>query len=139
MDIKIVTLHAIQNPGSAWQAYALQAYLAPKHGVEIIDYRPSYFQSEGRPLKHFAKLLLHGYAYRSRKRKFDRFVRERMNLGQRFESAPQLEAAGLKADVFMTGSDQLWNLDFPCGRDPVFYLSFAGNALKINILKEEPL
>ena len=131
MDIEIVTLHALQNPGSAWQAYALQAYLSPRHNAEIVDYRPPYVESEGKPLKHLAKLLLHGRAYWRRKRKFGLFMRNWMRLSPRFTSARQLESADWRADVFMTGSDQLWNLDFPCGRDPAFYLAFAGGARKI--------
>ena len=131
MNIEILTLHALQNPGSAWQAYALQAYLAPRHNAEIIDYRPPYLLSEGKPLRYLAKRILHGVAYWRRQRKFERFIQSCMKLSARFTSARQLERAQWRADVFMTGSDQLWNPDFPCGRDPAFYLSFVKNARKM--------
>ena len=34
--------------------------------------------------------------------------------------------------MFIAGSDQLWNTDFPCGNDNAFYLDFAGNSKKIS-------
>ena len=132
MNIRIVTLHALQNPGSAWQAFALQEYLSARHNVEIIDYRPGYIESEGKVSSFLAKRVLHAFAYRSRRRKFESFVNSYMRLGKTFSNAKQLEEANLEADVFMAGSDQLWNMNYPCGRDPVFYLSFARGGRKVS-------
>ena len=132
MDVKIITIHAMYNPGSVFQAYALQEYLKTKHQVEIIDYRPLYLYSEGSMLKLLMKKILWGRAYRSRNRKFIGFVEKNMNLTSKFTSYRALENAKLTADVFMTGSDQLWNTDHPCGKDEAFYLSFVKRGKKIS-------
>lgn len=132
MDVKIITIHAMHNPGSVLQAFALQEYLSAKHDVKIIDYRPLYFYSEGSKLKLFLKKLLWGRAYRSRNHKFLDFVKKYLKLTSLYESYEELIAADLKADVFMTGSDQLWNASFPCGNDEAFYLSFVSSGRKIS-------
>lgn len=131
MDVKIITIHAMHNPGSVFQAFALQEYLSAEHDVKIIDYRPLYFYSEGSKLKLFMKKLLWGRAYRSRNQKFLGFVKKYLKLTSLYESYEELNAANLKAEVFMTGSDQLWNADFPCGNDEAFYLSFTSSGKKI--------
>ena len=47
MKSEIITIHAMHNPGSVYQAYALQQYLIKyNQEVEIIDYRPDYFYKE---------------------------------------------------------------------------------------------
>ena len=74
MEIKIITIHAMHNPGSVFQAYALQEYLKSKHSVKIIDYRPLYLYSEGSLLKLIAKKILWGKDYRNRNKKFIGFV-----------------------------------------------------------------
>ncbi|SHH27656.1 Polysaccharide pyruvyl transferase [Fibrobacter sp. UWH9] len=132
MDVKIITIHAMHNPGSVFQAFALQKYLSAEHEVKIIDYRPLYFYSEGSKLKLFIKKLLWGRTYRSRNKKFISFVERYMNLTARYETFDALNSAALTADVFLTGSDQLWNTDFPCGNDEAFYLSFAKCGKKIS-------
>jgi len=132
MDIKIITIHAMYNPGSVFQAYALQEYLKSKHHVEIIDYRPLYLYSEGSLLKLLTKKIMWGNAYRCRKRKFNDFIKNYMNLTSKFNSYAALEKANLVADVFMAGSDQLWNTDYPCGKDDSFYLSFVKKGKKVS-------
>lgn len=120
------------NPGSVFQAYALQEYLKPCANIEIIDYRPLYLYSEGSLLKMLLKKLLWGKAYRGRNKKFIGFVEKYMNLTPVFKTSKAVEQANLSADVFMTGSDQLWNTDYPCGNDDTFYLDFVRNGKKIS-------
>lgn len=131
MDVKIITIHAMHNPGSVFQAFALQEYLSEEHKVKIIDYRPNYFYSEGSKIKLFLKKLLWGRAYRSRNKKFTAFVERYMHLTPKYETFESLKMSNMSAEVFMTGSDQLWNTDFPCGNDEAFYLTFAKNGKKI--------
>ena len=132
MDVKVITIHAMYNPGSVFQAYALQEYLKPIANVEIIDYRPLYLYSEGSLLKMLMKKILWGRAYKSRNKKFIGFVEKYMNLTPVFKTFKAIEQANLSADVFVTGSDQLWNSDYPCGNDDAFYLDFVRNGKKIS-------
>lgn len=131
MNIKIITIHAMHNPGSVFQAYALQEALSKKHDVQIIDYRPSYFYNEGSKIKLFLKKIIWRQAYKSRNLKFIGFVKKYLNLTCKYTSYEDLNSSDLKADVFMTGSDQLWNTDFPCGKDEAFYLAFVKTGKKV--------
>ena len=131
MGIKIITIHAMYNPGSFFQAYALQKYLEEKT-VEIIDYRPAYFFREGSRIKHFLKIFLFGRAYKKRKEKFDFFVSRYLRLTNRYNDYAELASATWCDDLYITGSDQLWNTDYECGWDPAFYLEFVTCGKKIS-------
>ena len=125
MRISIITLHAMHNPGSVYQAYALEKYLNDTgFDAEIIDYRPSYFYIEGTGLKAIVKYLIKKIVffnrYRKRSNSFDSFTFQ------------ELEKANFISDIFIVGSDQLWNTDFLCGKDPSFYLKFVKKGKKIS-------
>ena len=126
MRINIITIHAMHNPGSVLQAWALQEYISKSgHDCRIIDYRPHYFYSEGNDLKHFIKNLLYHREMDSRSNKFDVFIKQNMNLTSTYYSFSELEAEGSSAEITIAGSDQLWNTDFQCGWDDAFYLNFV--------------
>lgn len=134
MKTLTITLHSIDNCGSCLQAYALQQFLL-QSGVEneIIDYRPAYGRNNGKPMKHFIKKIVFGSAMKKRMQVFDDFVRDYMKLTPKtYYKYSELQSAGLQADVFITGSDQVWNDSFPCGRDDAFYLKFVNKGRKIS-------
>ena len=132
MKIKIITIHAMHNPGSVLQAYALQEYLNKENNVKIIDYQPDYFYNEGNKIKLLLKKILFRKQYRLRNKKFMDFVYNNMNLTDKYKTYQELIKANLLADVFIVGSDQLWNTDFPCGNDLSFYLKFIEKGKKIS-------
>ncbi|WP_296954768.1 polysaccharide pyruvyl transferase family protein [uncultured Dialister sp.] len=135
MDIKIITIHAMYNPGSVFQAYALQKYLQKDNkdnNVQIIDYRPNYFYTEGSWLKLIGKKILFGKDFRNRDYKFNNFIESHMDLTEKVKSESDLEKAHFKGDVFIAGSDQLWNTDYKCGHDMAFYLHFVEDGEKIS-------
>jgi hypothetical protein len=131
MEIKIITLHSLFNPGSAFQAFALQKYLSKENEVEIIDYRPAYTRYGKSLLKAIIRKILFFRLRKSEVRKFHAFVNKYMNLTKTFYKYGSLKRANLKADLFIAGSDQLWNTDYPCGNDNAFYLDFVNDAKKI--------
>lgn len=131
MEIKIITLHSLFNPGSAFQAFALQKYLSKDNKVEIIDYRPGYTRYGKSLLKAIIRKILFFRLRMSEARKFHAFMNKYMNLTNTFYKYSSLKKANLKADLFIAGSDQLWNTDYPCGNDDAFYLAFVNNAKKI--------
>ncbi len=55
-----------------------------------------------------------------------------MKLTKLYNSSECIERDNLTADVFIAGSDQLWNSDFPCGNDSVYYLEFVQSGKKIS-------
>lgn len=131
MEIKIITLHSLFNPGSVFQAYALQKYLSKGNNVEIIDYRPAYSRYGGSIIKGVLRNLLFFRLRRSEACKFHAFMKKYMNLTRTYYTYKKLCGANLKADIFIAGSDQLWNTDYACGYDNAFYLDFVQGVKKI--------
>ena len=139
LDIKIVTCHDVYNFGASLQVYALQTYLERMgHHVQVVDYKPSY--QPPRNTRLFAidrsKNKLVGFAqmlYRlprrlfhiGRNRKFRHFTKYCLHLTSECYDKQRLLSAEIDADVFIAGSDQIWNCMYPTGRDTVFYLAFV--------------
>lgn len=146
MQIKTITCHDVYNHGASLQAYALQTYLSSLgHEVEIIDYKPDYLSGHYnlwtvsnpifdkpvvKQLYLLAKLPWRLLSLR-RKWKFDKFTREYLYLTpQRYHSSEELKNNPPKAEVYIAGSDQIWNTLFQNGRDAAFYLEFAPKTAK---------
>ena len=66
-----------------------------------------------------------------RKKVFDKFTKKYLRLTKRYNSFEELRANPPEADVYVAGSDQIWNTTFNNGIDPAFYLNF-GKAKKIS-------
>lgn len=148
MKINTITCHDVYNLGASLQAYALATYLKDcNHDVQIIDYKPDYLSrhyslrwvpnpSYDRPVIRQAYLLakLPGRlkAQRSlRKKNFDSFREAYLPLTtQCYASAGELQADCPEADVYIAGSDQIWNPVFQNGKDPAFFLQFAPDIKK---------
>lgn len=140
MRIKTITCHDCYNLGASLQAYALQHYLETQgHNVQIINYKPYYLSGHfklgsvsnpkyNRPIVKQLYLLakLPGRLLSlSRKKAFDRFTAKYLHLTRRYNSYEELKADAPDADVYIAGSDQIWNTLFPNGRDAAFYLDFG--------------
>ena len=146
MKIATITCHNVYNYGASLQAYALQRYLSQEgHDVEIIDYKPYYLNSrynwrhipaESRlyPYKDYVGtqciyfLLKNRKIYKTigRKRKFDDFRQKFLTLTDNtYTSAEELRATPPQADLYIAGSDQIWNLDCTDGVNAAFFLEFA--------------
>ena len=141
MQLKTITCHDVYNHGASLQAYALQTYLSSLgHDVEIIDYKPDYLSGHYslsavsnpkfdkpvvKQLYLLAKLPGRLIALK-RKKLFDDFTSQYLHLTpNRYHSNEELKACPPKADVYIAGSDQIWNTLFRNGRDAAFYLDFA--------------
>ncbi len=143
MRIKLVSIHSAHNYGSVLQAYALQEKLKQySEEVEIIDYRPNYFETQYKMFSLrvykrykgiFNKILHLGWrTLKWKKRytkykKFEDFMKENYHLTQKYTTFQQLVDNPPEADIFFTGSDQLWNTDITEGFDKTYYLEFVGN------------
>ena len=140
MKIKTITCHDCYNFGASLQAYALQHYLEEQgHDVRIIHYKPDYLSHHFRlgyvanpkfdrpiikQLYLLAKLPGRLKSF-SRKHAFDRFTNKYMHLTRRYNSYEELKANPPEADLYIAGSDQIWNTIFRNGRDAAFYLDFG--------------
>lgn len=134
MKIGMITLHSIYNPGSSFQAYGLQRFLAENgHEIEIIDYRPDYSTVGKDKLKGIVRKILFHRNEKKVKEKFESFINERMLLSaKRYGSYQELEKNPPVSDLYISGSDQLWNMYYDCGRDDAYYLTFAKGGKKIS-------
>ena len=141
--IGIITIHKIYNYGSAFQAYALQ-HVCEEMGfkVEIIDYNfPNEFHADNKYKTQgdtqpnepkWIKMLFAKELMRQHKGIND-FVKSYQHLSSKaFSSPDELKAQAPAYDVYITGSDQLWNPRY-CNGDPAFMLHFVpDSALKLS-------
>lgn len=146
MKVGIITMHCPLNYGAVLQTYALQTYIESLgHQVEIVDYRPEYILIPKRLSyigdKKYRRNIFLRIAYLALKfipriratRNFGKFLREYINLSaHRYMSLADLEANAPDYDMYVCGSDQIWNVCLPNGNDDAYFLSFAGDKPKIS-------
>lgn len=134
MKIGILTMHKVLNYGSALQAYALQHYISRLgHDAELIDYifpngtrkkRGSLIQQMFAPLRKIMSGRM------TKERKFRQFYKDYFVCSKnRYESPEELAKSGLDYDIFMTGSDQVWNPQH-IKDDRSFFFPFAPKGSK---------
>lgn len=139
--VGIITYHKITNYGSVLQAYALQrACELLGYSAEIIDYLyPNSFQKAKpaniepdcllTPKQKFIKYLYAPQILLHHKRIAD-FVKKYHRLTPvEYVSPEHLLKESPKYDIYVSGSDQLWNTHFSKG-DPSFLLHFAPTGAK---------
>lgn len=129
MKIGIITIHKINNFGSALQAYALQQFLKMSgYDNQIIDYHwtwehynPNLIQRFYLWIKMWTKNLLKPNTSYSR---FFRFHLNYFDLTKKEYTKHNINKCPPKYDLYITGSDQVWNCRFTDG-DANFLLQFA--------------
>lgn len=132
MKIGIITMHKVLNYGSALQAYALQRKITELgYESEIIDYRfPPHkktritIRSVFEGLFDFMRALLMGFPKKKKERKFQVFYDVFYKLSPKSYNSETIVRDVPKYDVYMTGSDQVWNPRH-IGSDTNFLLAFA--------------
>lgn len=136
-----ITFHAAHNYGSNLQAYALQRTIMELgYENEIINLRTNRQKdlytvfTKRKGIKYVFKNLSHLLYYRSLKKaydKFEQFINEQLNITVEYASEEELKQANLKYDVFVAGSDQIWN-PVPADFDWSYYLTFVQYGRKIS-------
>ncbi len=145
IKVGILTFHGSHNYGAMLQAYALQQKCI-ELGTEcsIIDYRSPEMINDyavfkkGKTLKIVIKNLLQVFRYSSNKaryNKFEEFIKKNLITTKRYSSLEELKAAPPEMDVYIVGSDQVWNgtnklkdvYFLPFGRDGVKKISYAAS------------
>lgn len=127
----VITLHQVDNYGTQLQALATQAKLRERFDdVVLVDYRRPDTYGRGL-LDSFAK----GNPFRAAaiaptllrwKSVFDGFRRKHLSLTERvyLEDSDFADFEDI-ADVYIAGSDQVWNAGWNKGVIPALYLDFA--------------
>ena len=144
MKICTITCHHAINHGAMLQAYALAEHLKNDgNDVEIIDYLPDYL--EPRPLFYqsskfkknglgwlYAIVKFKGnYALYKRRRVFEKFFYKYLTITKKhYRCVEELKETPPVADVYIAGSDQIWNTEFRNGMDSAFYLDFGDKRIR---------
>lgn len=134
--IGIITFHDADNCGAVLQAYALEKALEKigETEVEIIDYKCEAIDQTKKTVKQngfigLIKALLLFVYYFIKSRGFDIFREKFLNLSARSYNRKNIKEANNCYDLFITGSDQVWNPECS-GYDPTFVLDFVDDIKK---------
>lgn len=151
MKIGIITILKVNNFGAELQAYALQRILnLLGYDAEIIDYlfykNPQHIKTvRSKPNFHFGikkilaekvyplymwgKTLLDPKDKKIRAQRFALFHQVHTKLSKTYRTIDELFSAKLDYDVYMVGSDQVWNPGIYSSLDP-YFLKFAPKGKK---------
>lgn len=142
MRICTITCSNTDNYGARLQTYALARYLRILgNDVQVIDYRPPYmdpsynvFYWPGLSLKEWAKFFLRFpqrvYNHK-RHQRFVSFSKHFIPLSETvYHSIQELKRNPPEADIYIAGSDQIWNTTLPNGTDPAYYLDFGPDSIR---------
>ena len=135
MKIGILTFHCAHNYGAVLQCYAMQEFLRSKgHDVEVINYRPNYLLkpykifnvkrfSSKKPIRILKGLILEFLLFPVRLKRFygfENFINNKLILSKTVtkESIPS------NYDIYIVGSDQIWNPKITKGFDEIYFCRF---------------
>ena len=137
MKIGIITFHWATNYGAILQSYALQEYLKKMgHDVHIINYRPKQYNKTLikcilSPRFWLTPLKLKDYF---KEQKLEEFRKEYLNETRLYESLDDLKSNPPNMNVYICGSDQIWNPSFTTlgegKKTTSYYLDFGSIHIK---------
>ena len=133
--VEILTIHFGINHGSVLQCYALSRMLEALGGeVEVIDYVPARYKMWNNvKIKYPEKSLLWKLAFLfassvirlPHKVIFRLYLKSHLNLSHRFSNSRKLANRCPTADLYLVGSDQVWNSTYNGNEDKSYLLGFA--------------
>ena len=141
MKVAIVTLHKVLNFGSVLQAYCTcKAVKSLGFEPQIVDYmEPRYTtrgsvngifrevsRGNGDYLKKLAIAILKSVSFFLQRRNFEKFISNHLPLTRsQFTDFSAISKNPPEADIYLTGSDQVWNSEYNGGVDRAHFLDFA--------------
>ncbi len=138
--IGIITFHNAHNYGAVLQTYALQKILLNDNDVQIINYKNKAIENTYKLFKvnkenifALGKSIIGDFLffYKDKKRFdcFNDFISKNFNLTKEFNNYESLKNNPPKFDVYITGSDQVWNYDISRDVD-AYTLNFGDKNIK---------
>lgn len=141
MKIDIITCHNIKNYGSVYQTYATQKLIEDLgYEVEVIDYQrkdtanSELVETRARQsekiypnifLRTILKIVIYP-AIKKQIRVFEEFLEKYIHrTDKKYFSNEELKADCPKADVYLAGSDQIWNSSINERIELPYFLDFA--------------
>ena len=135
MRIGILTFHCAHNYGAVLQCYAMQEFLRSKgHDVEVINYRPNYLLNpyktfnvnrflSKKPIRILKGLIIEFLLFPVRLKRFfgfEKFINGRLSLSEKVTRS----SISPNYDIYIVGSDQIWNPKITQGFDSVYFADF---------------
>lgn len=127
MKIALLTIWHEKNYGAELQAYAtVRAITELGHDVKLIDIRLSDAMKKSRKRKTLDLFLY----FSPIERKFNRFWKKYIPTTRRYKGIEDLIQNPPEADIYMVGSDQVWNPDITREFSEIFFLNFGDKNTK---------
>ena len=140
MRVCTITCQNADNHGARLQCYALIRHLQKQgHDATVIDYIPDYMRGPrlwywpGVSIKEWAKFFFRipdRIRAVRRHRCFEEFSKKYIPLTRVYFSIEDLREDPPVADIYIAGSDQIWNTTFRNGTDPGYYLDFGDEKIR---------
>ena len=143
MKVSVITRHAPSNYGSLLQTIATQTIIERLgHTCEIVDYiredehynhiDDTTLQNNARwnssKLKRIVYLMMKKPETVLAGKKFEQMRKQYLQLSKRYSSIVELSANKPKADIYMTGSDQVWGKIGNEKYDEAYFLTFTNES-----------
>mgnify|MGYP002625894998 CR=1 FL=1 len=118
MKVGIVTFQRAYNYGAVLQAYALcRSINTLGYPCEVIDYHCAKFEKDYRKvsifnsksLRSFVSAIVNGRVRNRKRKRFVDFVEKEIHLSNKQYYENNITEANEVYDIFITGSDQVWN------------------------------
>ena len=141
MKIALITIHNANNYGAIFQAYATQVVLSKYGDVKIINYENRHvsrsfdlirFVPSVHGVMGFVKDVLRLFPRYRVISKFERFIYNNLNLTCVYSSSDLKDGKAPVYDVYVSGSDQIWNpicISEKQQIDGNYFLEFAANGM----------
>jgi len=143
VKIGVITFHNACNYGAVCQAYSLLSTLKRIDDVEasIIDYRcpkieiayspTKFLKTKGSILRRFKNIVTGLLRFRATTKRNELFreTREKLFCSDSVVTKSDLDVIEEKYDLFIAGSDQIWNLKIS-GNDMTYFLNFVESSEK---------
>lgn len=127
MKIALLTIWHVENYGAELQTYAtVKALKQLNFDVEVIDFRLS-DESKKSLLGRIASVI---QIVSPLKFKFNRFWKKYIPSSRRYKTSSDLMENPPIADIYMVGSDQVWNPDITQTRAKNYFLNFGSREIK---------
>lgn len=124
MKVAVLTIWHEKNYGAELQAYATIKMLQNLgHTVQMIDIR----LSDMRKVNFKQRIVDAVSSFGQDERSFNRFWRKYIPTTRRYKNIEELKKNPPKADIYLVGSDQVWNPDITKRFAPIYFLDFAPN------------
>ena len=141
MEVAIITFHAAHNYGSMLQAYALQSFLKSiDYNAKIINFCPlsqenlySLFPKEvswKTKLKASLRMILYPSTIKKHFN-FKLFLKNYLDTTPKYKSVNELKKKCPVFDVYISGSDQIWNSEIDDFSD-AYLLSFVEHQRRVS-------